>query len=58
MECCFELYKKPVEIFDNGVAFKNTNEDDSKDIFYECDSVIIAVSQSPKNNIVVNNKGF
>ena len=54
----FELYKKPVEIFDNGVAFKNTNEDDTKDIFYECDSVIIAVSQSPKNNIVVNNKGF
>ncbi|NLN15307.1 MAG: FAD-dependent oxidoreductase, partial [Tissierellia bacterium] len=25
---------------------------------FKCDSVIIAVSQSPKNNIVVNNRGF
>lgn len=66
----FEIYKKPVEIFDNGINLVDTQTvhdesnhelliaEEGKEVFYECDSVIIAVSQSPKNNIVVNNKGF
>lgn len=62
----FTLFKSPVEILDNGVKFitveKIVDEDGrakfetipgSEEII-ECDSVIIAVSQSPKNNIVAN----
>lgn len=60
----FNLYKSPVEITEEGVIFvttkKVTHEDgritfeivpDSKQLF-ACDQVIIAVSQSPQNNIV------
>ena len=66
----FELFKTPVEIVDEGVIYKDTQiiidedgkeklveVDDTSELF-QCDSVIIAVSQSPKNNIVINNKGF
>ena len=45
---------------------KITNEDgttslitvENSEKLYECDSVLIAVSQEAKNNIVVNNKGL
>ena len=62
----FILFKSPLEILDHGVKFitvKKTISEDGKAIFtniegseeiIECDSVIIAVSQSPKNNIVAN----
>lgn len=66
----FELFKAPLEILDEGIRYIETKKvvdengkvsviqiDDTENL-YECDSTIIAVSQSPKNNIVVNNKGL
>lgn len=66
----FKTFKAPYEIVDYGIIFEDTklieNEDgttslvtveDSKELF-ECDSILIAVSQSPKNTIVINNKGL
>lgn len=66
----FELYKLPVEIVDEGVIIRDTKkitdekgeskviEKEGTEILYECNSVIIAISQTPKNVIVVNNAGF
>lgn len=66
----FELFKAPLEIVEEGVRYIETEKvvDDNGKVstlsiegtegLYECDSVIIAVSQSPKNNIVANNKGI
>lgn len=66
----FTLYKSPVEITDKGVIFsetqKVTNEDGTVSLqtipnsehLFECDSVIIAISQVPKNNIVANTTGL
>ena len=58
----FELFKAPVEIVDEGVVFIDTEKlEDGKMVniegsekLMEADSVIIAISQSPKNNIVSN----
>jgi len=62
----FELFKSPVEITDEGVIFIDTKKlDDERNTMVtiegseklmKADSVIIAVSQSPKNNIVSNTK--
>lgn len=66
----FQLYRTPVEIVDEGIIMKDTKtfinehgegklvEIEASDKLFQCDSVIIAISQMPKNNIVVNNKGF
>lgn len=66
----FELFKAPLEITEEGVKYIETERvvDENSRVstkpvegtegFYECDSVIIAVSQSPRNNIVANNKGI
>lgn len=65
----FELFKSPVEIVDEGVIFVDTKfvEEDGKtkivnvensEKLMEADSVIIAVSQSPKNNIVSNTENL
>lgn len=65
----FELFKSPVEIVDEGVVFIDTKfvEEDGKtkmvnvensQKLMEADSVIIAVSQSPKNNIVSNTENL
>lgn len=65
----FELFKSPVEIVDEGVVFIDTKfvEEDGKtkmvnvensQKLMEADSVIIAVSQSPKNNIVSNTENI
>lgn len=66
----FELFKAPVEIVDEGVVFIDTkkieDEDgkvrlvniDGSEKLMEADSVIIAVSQSPKNNIVSNTQNL
>lgn len=51
-----DLYKSPVEIVDEGAIFKDVN--DETEALYECDSVLIAISQAPKNVIVSNNAGF
>ncbi|MGL5330077.1 MAG: NAD(P)-dependent oxidoreductase [Peptostreptococcaceae bacterium] len=65
----FDIFKSPVEIVDEGIILEDTklieNEDSSTSLItvenskklYECDSVLIAVSQVPKNTIVINNKG-
>ncbi len=60
----FAFYKNPIEITDQGVILADTYEKAKEDGTYslellpqseklfECDSIIIAVSQVPKNNIV------
>lgn len=64
----FELFKSPVEIVDEGIIFIDTkkvgdennilvNVEGSEELMY-ADSVIIAVSQMPKNNIVSNTKNL
>lgn len=66
----FELFKAPLEILDEGVKYIETerivtesgrvstrNLEGTENVF-QCDSVIIAVSQSPKDNIVSSTKGL
>lgn len=64
----FELFKSPIEIKENGLRVACTEKCissegkttskviEGKEEFIECDSVIIAVSQVPKTNIVSNTK--
>lgn len=65
----FELFKSPVEIVDEGAIFIDTKmiEEDGNtkmvnvegsEKLMEADSVIIAVSQIPKNNIVSNTENL
>ena len=66
----FELFKAPIELTEQGVKYietKNEVSDDGKvstitiegtEGMFECDSVIIAVSQSPRKNIVANTTGL
>jgi glutamate synthase (NADPH/NADH) small chain len=66
----FELYKAPLEIVDEGLILRETEkivnekgeskiiDKEGPEALYECDSIIIAISQAPKNVIVVNNAGF
>lgn len=66
----FETFKSPVEVVDDGIILEDTkkivNEDGSTSLIsiegsqklYKCDSILIAVSQVPKNTIVINNKGL
>ena len=61
----FEYNKRPVEIKDNGVIFRDVieNEDgsftdvDGSDTLYESDSVIISISQGPMTRLVNSTKG-
>lgn len=65
----FELYKAPVELTTNGVVYVETkkveengvqkliNVENSQALF-ECDSIIVAVSQGPKANIVSTTTGI
>lgn len=53
----FELYKEPVELREGGVKYKST--DGNEDIgFQEADSILVAISQAPRDLIVSNNKGI
>lgn len=66
----FELFKSPTEITDEGVKYIETkkiiNEEGKRETvfvensegFHPCDSVIVAISQVPRNIIVSNNKGL
>ncbi|MGL5379859.1 NAD(P)-dependent oxidoreductase [Clostridium sp.] len=66
----FELFKAPVELNENGVKFIETENEIGEDGrvntvtiegtegLFECDSVIISVSQTPRNNIVSNTTGL
>ena len=48
----FKLHRSPIEILEEGIKLAN-NEVEEEELF-ECDSVIIAISQTPKTNIVSN----
>lgn len=62
----FEYNKKPVEIKDDGVIFRDLNEDENgnlteiegSDTFYPSDSVIISISQGPMNRLVNTTEGL
>ena len=63
----FELFKAPIELTEQGVKYIETKNEDGKvstitiegtEGMFECDSVIIAVSQSPRKNIVANTTGL
>ncbi len=61
----FQYNLKPVEILDDGVVFRKVTEEDGNvieiegsDEFYPSDSVIIAISQGPRNVIVSTTTGL
>ncbi len=62
----FEYNKKPVEIVDEGVIFRDVVEDENgqlsevegSDTLYPADSVIISISQGPQNTIVTTTTGL
>jgi glutamate synthase (NADPH/NADH) small chain len=62
----FEYLRKPVEILDNGVMFRDiveaedgtAQEIEGSDTFYPSDSVIVAISQGPRNVIVSSTTGL
>ncbi len=61
----FEYNKKPVEIVDEGVIFRDVVEEDGaltevagSDTLYPADSVIISISQGPQNTIVNTTTGL
>lgn len=62
-----EFYHSPKEFVKEGVKFIRTQKDpetgktseiDGSEDIFRCDSVIIAISQGPKANIVANSKGI
>ncbi|MBM6859819.1 NAD(P)-dependent oxidoreductase [Clostridium saudiense] len=66
----FLYYKNPLEILDDGIRYEETKEifdeegnrtviaDKGKEGVFNTDSVIIAVSQGPRSNIVSTTKGI
>lgn len=48
----FELYKQPVEITEQGVIYSCTDESEESSGLLEADSVLIAISQNPRDTIV------
>ena len=66
----FEYLKQPVELTDEGIIYVDTESEidengvetltylEGTEKLYACDSIIVAVSQSPKNNIVMNTRGL
>ena len=64
----FKTFEAPVEVVDEGIILARTEKVEvdgrssvsivpDSEYLFECDSILIAVSQAPKNTIVVNNKG-
>lgn len=66
----FMTYKSPVKIVNEGIILADTKkvvDDNGKtslitvensEKLFECDSILVAVSQTPRNTIVSNNKGL
>lgn len=62
----FEYNKAPVEITDDGVIFKDVEEQEDGSFtdvldsqkLYKADSVIISISQGPQNRIVTTTQGL
>ena len=64
----FITFEAPVEIVDEGIILAGTEKIEiggkttlaiipNSEYLFECDSILIAVSQVPQNTIVINNKG-
>ena len=51
----FELYKQPIEITEKGVKYLATNRDEEEG-FMEADTILVAISQNPTDNIVKNTR--
>ncbi|AXH08444.1 dihydropyrimidine dehydrogenase [Malaciobacter halophilus] len=55
----FNLYKSPLEFTPKGVKYITTNEDNPNiEGFEEADSILISISQQPRDLIVSNTKGI
>lgn len=62
----FNYSLKPVEILDDGVVFRQVKEledgtmeeIEGSDKFYKCDSVIISISQKPRNSLASKTEGL
>lgn len=66
----FELFKAPLELIEEGIKYIETKNEVTEDGrintvtlegtegIFNCDSIIIAVSQSPRKNIVANTTGL
>jgi len=60
----FEIYKQPLEFTKEGVIYINSEKvDNDEEIepeqeLFPCDSIIVAVSQGPRSNIVDTSKGI
>lgn len=52
----FRFHESPVELTDRGVSYQLTKDTDTSEKLFEVDSMIIAVSQGPKSNIVSRTK--
>ena len=53
----FDLYKQPMEITEKGVIYSST-DNSSEEGLLEADSILIAISQSPKDNIIQTAKAI
>ena len=54
----FHTYRSPVACTKEGLVYEETDTEERKQGLFECDSIIIAISQNPRNNIVANTKGL
>ena len=66
----FEFFKSPLELTEEGIKYIETKNEvledgrivtiniDGTESLFKCDSIIVSVSQSPKNNIVSNTTGL
>lgn len=55
----FQFHRTPVKITDTGIIFKNTtNSNENQSEFVRADSIIISVSQGPKDKLVSTTKGL
>lgn len=66
----FMIYKAPIKIVNEGIILADTKKVidengkstlitvEGSEKLYKCDSVLVAVSQTPRNTIVSNNKGL
>ena len=52
----FSFYEAPTRLTENGVFYKKTDGSGEDELFKEADSIIVAVSQGPRNNIVSKTK--
>ena len=51
----FELYKQPIEITEMGVKYLTTDGNEEEG-FMEADTILVAISQNPTDNIVKNTR--